>query len=92
MASIVAGAGVVGEFGAEGRRQSSIFVEEGVPAVAVAEREGGGSDVLRDPVGIASLAVERGQVGRRGGQVGDGSWEPVLKDARRGDWGDRGDG
>jgi hypothetical protein len=92
VAAIVAGAGVVGKFGAEGSRQISIFVEEGMPAVTIAEREGDGSDVLGDPVGIASLAVERGQVRRRGGQVGDGSWEPVLKDARWGDWGGCGDG
>jgi hypothetical protein len=62
VASIIAGAGVVGEFGAEGSRQRGIFVEEGKAAVASAEGEGGGGDVLGDPVRIASLAVERGQV------------------------------
>ena len=67
VASVVTGAKVVGKFGTEGSGQRSIFMEEGKLAVAIVEGEGGGGDVLGDPVRIASLAVERGQVRRRGG-------------------------
>jgi hypothetical protein len=83
VASIVAGTGVVGELGAEGEWEGGIFIEKGVPAVAITESEGGGGDVLGDPVWIAGLAIERGQKRGRGGEIGNGSGEAVLEDARR---------
>ena len=60
MAAVVAGAGIIGEFGAEGKWKGVVFMEEGVSAVAVVEGTGGGCDVLGDPVWVARLAVEGG--------------------------------
>lgn len=65
-------------------------MEERVSAVAVVEGKGSGCDVLGDPVWIARLAVEGGEVGWGSGKVGDGSGEAVLEDAGRGDGGDGG--
>jgi hypothetical protein len=63
MAAVVAGTSVIGEFGPEGKWKGVVFMEERVSAVAVAEGEGGRRDVLSDPVWVARLAVEGGEVG-----------------------------
>jgi hypothetical protein len=39
--------------------------------------------VLSDPVWIAGLAIERGEMRGGGGQIGDGPWEAVLENAGR---------
>lgn len=81
MATVVAGAGIVGEFGAERRWEGGVFVEEGVSAIAIAKGKRGGCDVLGDPVRIAGLAVKSGEVRGGGGEIGDRAWEAVLEDA-----------
>jgi len=63
MAAVVAGASIIGESGAEGKWKGVVFMEERVSAVAVVEGKGGGRDVLGDPVRVARLAVEGGEVG-----------------------------
>ena len=50
MAAVVTGAGIIGEFGAEGKWKRVVFMEERVSAVAVVEGEGGGRNMLGDPI------------------------------------------
>lgn len=85
VASVIAGAGVVGQFGPEGWREGSIFVEERVAAVTVAERKRGRGNVLGNPVRVTGLPVERREMRRGSGHVGDGTRETILEDAGRRD-------
>ena len=62
MASIIAGAGIVGESGSEGHREGEVFVEERISAISIAEGEGGRSDMFGYPMRITGLAIERGEV------------------------------
>ena len=81
MAAIVPAARVVGEFGAEDGRDGVVFVEDAEASGGVGEGEGGGSEVLGDPVRVAGEAVEGGEVGGGGECVGYGTREAVLQDA-----------
>ena len=81
MAPVVAGAEIVVQFGAEGSGDVGVLDEDGVPTVAVAEGQGGGRDVLGYPVGVAGAAVEGGDGGEVGAEVGDGAGETVLEEA-----------
>lgn len=57
VAAVVAAAGVVGEFGAEGSGEGGVFVEGGLAAGGVVEEEGGWGNVLGYEVGGAEGAV-----------------------------------
>lgn len=88
MASVVARAEVVVQFGAEGGGDVGVFDEDGVAPVAVADGEGGGRDVLGDPVRVAGASVEGGYGGEVGMEIGDGAGEAVLEEAGGVDGGD----
>lgn len=60
VAAVVAGAEVVLQLAAELFGDRGVLEEDGVLAVAVGLREGGGCDVLCYPGGVAQAAVEGG--------------------------------
>lgn len=80
MASIVAGAIVIGEFSPELSGNAGVFDEDGVLAVGVGMGDGVRRDVFGDPVRVACTSVEGG--GQRGGvtEVADWAWEAVLEE------------
>ena len=83
VASVVARAEVVVQFGAKFGGDGGVFDEDGVFPVGVVGVEGGGGDVLGDPVGVAGAAVEGGGCAQGGVDVVDGAGKSVLEDAVR---------
>ena len=81
VAAVVAGAEVVVQFGAEGRGDAAVFHEHRLAAVAVTEGQRRRRDVLGYPVRVAGAAVEGGDGGEGGAQVGGGAGEAVLEEA-----------
>ena len=58
VATVVAGAHIVGEFCAEHSRDRCVFDKDRVFAIGVIHGERGGSYVFSDPVGVSSHSVE----------------------------------
>lgn len=89
MAAVVAGAEVVCETGAEGRRDGLVLGEGAVFAVCVVHGERLRGDVFGYPGGIARAAVVGAVQGGCSDGVGNGAREAILEDAG---WVDGGSG
>lgn len=92
VAAVVAAAVVVLEARAKLGGHAVVLDKVAVLAVAVAQRQRRGRDVLHHPVRVARAAVVAGYQRRAVGHVVDGTGEAVLKEARRVDGAVGGDG
>lgn len=81
VASVIAGAEVVCQLGAEHSRDVRILGECAVLAVGIVQCQGRGRDVFGDPGGVARATVEGAVQNEVGDLVGDWAWEAILHDS-----------
>ena len=81
--AVVAGAEVVGQLGAMLLGHGLVLDEVRVPPIALVHGQGGGREVLGDPMRVPRASVEARDGGRRGVYVGHGTGESILEQTVR---------
>ena len=89
VAAVVAGAKVVGQFGAEHGRERLVLVEGAVLAVAVPDGQRGRREMFGHPDRIPQTTIVRTPEGERLQYIGDGAGKAILSEScwiNRGRW------